>query len=50
MDGNVKKTDENGNFIKSEDGMPVYPTFPGYDKRYYEEIVKSTGEHFLINN
>lgn len=48
MDGNVKKTDENGNFIKSPDGMPVYPDFPGYDKRYYEGIVKSTGDHFLI--
>lgn len=48
MDGNKKKTDENGNFIKSEYGMPVYPTFPGYDKRYYENIVKETGDHFLI--
>lgn len=48
MDGNVKKTDEKGNFIKSEHDMPVYPTFPGYDKRYYEQIVKEKGEHFLV--
>lgn len=48
MDGNVKKTDENGDFIKSEYGTPVYPTFPGYDKRYYENIVKESGDHFLI--
>ena len=48
MDGNVKKTDENGDFIKSEYGLPVYPTFPGYDKRYYEQIVKESGDHFLI--
>jgi len=48
MDGNMKKTDENGNFIKSEYGLPAYPTFPGYDKKYYENIVKETGEHFLI--
>ena len=48
MDGNVKKTDENGDFIKSEYGLPVYPTFPGYDKRYYEQIVKESGNHFLI--
>ena len=48
MDGNVKKTDENGNFMKSEYGCPLYPTFPGYDKRYYEEIVRTTGDHFLL--
>lgn len=48
MDGNVKKTDEKGDFIKSEYDMPVYPTFPGYDKRYYEQIVKEKGEHFLV--
>ncbi|MDE6536504.1 MAG: C69 family dipeptidase [Muribaculaceae bacterium] len=49
MDGNMKKTDENGNFIKSEHGLPVYPSFPGYDKKYYENIVKETGDHFLIS-
>ncbi|MDE7414446.1 MAG: C69 family dipeptidase [Muribaculaceae bacterium] len=48
MDGNMKKTDEKGDFIKSEHGLPVYPTFPGYDKKYYENIVKETGDHFLI--
>ena len=48
MDGNRKKTDENGNFIKSEYGMPVYPEFPGYDKKYYENIVKETGDHFEL--
>ena len=50
MDGNVKKTDEEGRFIKSEYGLPVYPTFPGYDKRYYENIVKETGDRFLLKN
>ena len=48
MDGNVKKTDTDGNFINSEYGIPVYPTFPGYDKKYYENIVKESGDHFLI--
>lgn len=48
MDGNMKKTDENGNFIKSEYGLPVYPTFPGYDKKYYENIVRESGDHFLV--
>lgn len=47
MDGNMKKVDENHNFIYSADGMPIYPEFPGYNKEYYEQIVKSTGGHFL---
>lgn len=47
MDGNRKKVDENYQFIYSEDGMPVYPEFPGYNKTYYENIVKETGDHFL---
>ncbi len=48
MDGNMKKIDDNGKFIYSEDGMPVYPEFPGYNKEYYENIVKQTGDHFKI--
>lgn len=48
MDGNMKKTDADGNFIKSEYGLPVYPSFPGYDKKHYENIVKETGDHFRV--
>lgn len=50
MDGNRKKTDADGNFIKSQYGLPVYPEFPGYDKKYYENIVKESGDHFLIKS
>ncbi len=48
MDGNMKKTDENGKFIKNEWGIPVYPDFPGYDENYYKRIVDETGDHFLL--
>ncbi|MCM1369078.1 MAG: C69 family dipeptidase [Candidatus Amulumruptor caecigallinarius] len=48
MDGNEKKTDENGAFLRTPEGIPAYPSFPGYDKRYYENIVKETGDKFLI--
>lgn len=48
MDGNRKKTDAEGRFMKSEYGVPVYPEFPGYDKRYYEEIVKENDDHFRL--
>lgn len=48
MDGNMKKTDEDGNFLRNEYGLPLYPSFPGYNKTYYENIVKQTGDHFKI--
>lgn len=48
MDGNRKKLDDNGNFQYNDYGIPLYPEFPGYDKAYYERIVKETGDHFLI--
>lgn len=49
MDGNMKKTNEDGSFQITEYNIPAYPTFPGYDKKYYENIVKETGNHFLIS-
>ena len=48
MDGNMKKVDDEGKFMRNEHGTPLYPTFPGYDKKYYENIVKETGDHFLL--
>lgn len=48
MDGNMKKVDADGNFIKSEYGLPIYPEFPGYDQKYFDNIVKETGDHFLV--
>ncbi len=49
MDGNMKKTDADGKFQYNEYGIPLYPDFPGYDKAYYERIVKETGDHFLVS-
>lgn len=48
MDGNMKKVDENGKFMRNEYGTPLYPEFPGYNKEYYENIIKTTGDRFLI--
>ena len=48
MDGNMKKTNEDGSFKVTEYGIPASPSFPGYDKKYYENIVKETGDHFLL--
>lgn len=49
MDGNMKKTNEDGTFQLNEYGIPASPSFPGYDQRYYDNIVKETGNHFLIS-
>lgn len=48
MDGNMKKVDENGKFQRNEHGLPAYPSFPGYDQKYYDNIVRETGDHFLL--
>lgn len=47
MDGNVKREDENG-FLRTETGMPAYPTFPGYDERYYRSIADDAGERLRV--
>lgn len=39
LDGNRKKTDEQGNFLRTPEGMAVSPDFPGYDEKYYRSIV-----------
>ncbi|MDE5840820.1 MAG: C69 family dipeptidase, partial [Muribaculaceae bacterium] len=48
LDGNVKKQNEDGSFKRNENGLPESPSWPGYDKKYYENIVKETGDHFLL--
>jgi dipeptidase len=41
IDGNVKKTDENGSFLDNGNGVniPAMPNFPGYDERWYRNVV-----------
>ena len=48
LDCNVKKQNEDGSFKRNAYGLPASPEWPGYDKKYYENIVKETGDHFLI--
>lgn len=50
LDGNVKKQNPDGSFKRNEYGLPASPSFPGYDRKYYENIVKETGDHFLLKN
>ena len=48
LDGNRKKLDDKGNFKRNPYGLPAGPDFPGYDKKYFENIVRETGDHFLV--
>ena len=49
MDGNIKKQNPDGSFKVTEEGIPEYPEFGGYDDpRYFENIVRETGEHFKV--
>ena len=48
LDGNVKKQNEDGSFKRNAYGLPASPEWPGYDRKYYENIVKETGDHFLL--
>ena len=51
MDGNIKKQDEDGSFLRTEEGIPAYPQFGGYDDpRYFENIVKDAGERLRVRD
>ncbi len=43
LDGNLHP-EENGVFKRNAHGYPAHPEFPGYSKKYYETIVKDTGD------
>lgn len=47
IDGNVKK-EENGQFKRTQYGMPVSPDFPGYDEDFYRSIVNSAGDRLKV--
>ncbi|HEY3372049.1 MAG TPA: C69 family dipeptidase [Prolixibacteraceae bacterium] len=47
MDGNIKK-EKDGAFERTETGMPVAPSQPGYSEGWKKEIVKGTGDHLKM--
>ncbi len=47
LDGNIKK-EKDGQFERSADGMPVQPTFGGYNERYFRSIVDDAGERLKV--
>jgi dipeptidase len=46
-DGNIKR-EKDGNFERTETGMPASPIFAGYPDWWYKAIVNATGDHFKV--
>ncbi|NDW19885.1 dipeptidase [Dysgonomonas sp. 216] len=47
MDGVVRK-EENGVFTRNEYGEPTSPQRVGYPKKFYEKVVKETGDKYKV--
>lgn len=47
LDGNIKK-EKDGQFERTADGMPVQPTFGGYNERYFRSIVNDAGDRLKV--
>lgn len=48
LDGNIKKQNENGEFMRTPVGKPVSPDFGGYDEKYFRAIVNDAGERLKV--
>lgn len=46
-DGNIKR-EKDGQFERTETGMPASPIFAGYPEWWYRAIVNATGDHFKV--
>jgi dipeptidase len=47
LDGNIKR-EKDGQFERTETGMPPYPIFPEYPEWWYRVIIENTGDHFKV--
>ena len=43
IDRNIKK-EENGEFLRSPEGYPLFPDQPGYSEQWYDMVVKDAGK------
>ena len=44
----IKPTDKNGTFGKTQYGLGARPVRPGYPEKYAKELVKQSGDKFLV--
>lgn len=48
MDGNIKHQEPDGSFSRNQYGMPAYPSFGGYDEKYFRSIANETGDRLKV--
>ena len=48
MDGNIKKQNEDGTFMRTAEGDCASPVFGGYDDRYYRSISNEQGDRLKV--
>lgn len=48
MDGNIKKQNEDGTFMRTAEGECASPVFGGYDDRYYRSISNEQGDRLKV--
>jgi dipeptidase len=46
-DGNIKR-EKDGQFERTETGLPASPIFAGYPEWWYRAIINATGDHFKV--
>ena len=47
VDGNIKK-EENGEFLRNEDGYPLSPDQPGYSEQWKKNVVEDAGKNLKM--
>jgi dipeptidase len=47
IDGNVKPV-KNNQFMRTVYGNPEHPDFPGYDEKYYRNVIQETGDRYKV--
>jgi len=50
LDGNIKKQNPDGSFLRTATGLPAQPQYGGYNERYFREIVRENGDRLKVRN
>lgn len=48
LDGNIKKQNEDGTFVRTPEGDCASPVFGGYNERYFRSIVNEQGDRLKV--
>lgn len=48
LDGNIKRTEADGSFKRTPEGICPQPQFGGYDERYFRSIVDEQGDRLKV--